>query len=228
MWEECDIIKITSPRKTTKNWANEILFCGEAIEKSAKGKGKMTEEKTKKIFIVLTQAGTITGRALKKITHEEYNHSSISLEEDLSCMYSFGRRLTYYPFYGGFVREAPNAGTFKRFPETDAVVFSVDVTETQYNDIKEYLEDMYANKRKYHYSWIGLTLVLWKKELKRKHYFYCSEFVRDLLVKFQVVADDFFTKVVKPNDFLNFFGNKIIYVGKLRNYNLLPTSQTVY
>lgn len=52
----------------------------------------------KQIFIVITQTGTMLSRILKRITGAEYNHASLSLSQDLTRMYSFGRRHPYTPF----------------------------------------------------------------------------------------------------------------------------------
>ena len=79
----------------------------------------------KQIFIVITQTGTMLSRILKRITGAEYNHASLSLSQDLTRMYSFGRRHPYNPFWGGFVIESPHAGTFRRFSDTTAIILSL-------------------------------------------------------------------------------------------------------
>ena len=86
----------------------------------------------KQIFIVITQTGTMLSRILKRITGAEYNHASLSLSQDLTRMYSFGRRHPYNPFWGGFVIESPHAGTFRRFSDTTAIILAVEITEERY------------------------------------------------------------------------------------------------
>ena len=66
---------------------------------------------TKKIYIVISQTGTILSRILKALTKNPYNHSSVALREDLHVLWSFGRRHPYNPFWGGFVKESPFFGT---------------------------------------------------------------------------------------------------------------------
>ena len=68
-----------------------------------------------KIYVVLTYTGTVLSRFVKLFTKGEYSHVSISLDENLEEMYSFGRINPYIPFWGGFVQESPHYGTFKRF-----------------------------------------------------------------------------------------------------------------
>ena len=84
----------------------------------------------KQIFIVITQTGTMLSRILKRITGAEYNHASLSLSQDLTRMYSFGRRHPYNPFWGGFVIESTHAGTIRRFSDTTAIILAEAVSYT--------------------------------------------------------------------------------------------------
>jgi len=86
----------------------------------------------KQIYIVVSQTGTILSRILKRITGAEYNHASLSFSPDLLTMYSFGRMHPYNPVWGGFVKESPNSGTFKRFSGTRVVVLSITVSQEKY------------------------------------------------------------------------------------------------
>ena len=95
--------------------------------------------KEKQLYIVISQTGTVLSRILKLITGAEYNHASISLSRDLEQMYSFGRRNPYNPFWGGFVKESPHTGTFKRFSNTKAVVLAVEISEERYKEILGFL-----------------------------------------------------------------------------------------
>ena len=81
------------------------------------------------VYVVITQTGTILSRILKLITGDEYNHVSVSVDPRLETMYSFGRKNPYYPFWGGYVEESINKGTFKRFSNTDAMVLAISVNE---------------------------------------------------------------------------------------------------
>ena len=65
------------------------------------------ENQNKYVYIVISQTGTILSRILKAFTHREYNHASISLKDDLSVMYSFGRKHPYNPFLGDLLQNPP-------------------------------------------------------------------------------------------------------------------------
>lgn len=171
----------------------------------------------KQIYIVLSQTGTFLSQMLKKVTKAEYNHSSISLSADLKCMYSFGRRRPYNPFWAGFVAEAPNAGTFKRFPNTEAIVFAVDISEENYNNLYKMLHDMYSQRKKYHYNYLGLVFAAFGAVYHNKYCYYCSEFVKEILLKHQINGAEQLPPIVQPIHFLN-LPHKLIYRGKLSEY----------
>lgn len=173
---------------------------------------------TRDVYIVLSQTGTLLSTILKWVTHAKYNHSSISLQSDLGEMFSFGRTNAYNPFHGGFVRESTKWGTFKRFSKTQAVVVKVSVPEENYRAMELRLQEMYENRKQYHYNYGGLFAAAFHKCLKKKNCYYCSEFVRDFIVEFGVAAQNVFKDIVKPVDFLNEFADKVIYRGELRAF----------
>ena len=96
----------------------------------------------KKIYIILTNSGTILSRVIKLYTRKEYTHVSISLDKRLRKMYSFGRLNPYNPFIGGFVHESKNHGTFKRFVNTTTCIYSIEVEDEQYEKIKQAIKEL--------------------------------------------------------------------------------------
>ena len=110
------------------------------------------------VYIILTYTGTILSRIIRMYTKNEYAHVSIALDEDLSQMYSFGRINPYIAFIGGFVHESPKWGTFKRFKETKALIYKLEVTEEQYDTISKRLQKMEEEKSIYSFNVIGLFL----------------------------------------------------------------------
>lgn len=151
-----------------------------------------------------------------KFTKTPYNHASVSLDRELHTMYSFGRIHAYNPLFGGFVMESPDFGTFKRFSETDAIVMRVPVTPMQYAELEAFLSAMYQKKWHYHYNFIGLLLAAAGIVWRRPNWYYCSEFVLDVLNRFAILNKDDYNAIVKPMDFLD--GHEVVYIGKLRDY----------
>ena len=174
--------------------------------------------KTKTVYVVLSNTGALTAKILHRFTKAEYNHSSISVKEDLSVMYSFGRRWKYWALCGGYVKESIRWGLLSRFPETKIVVMPFAVTQEQYTAISKHLEEMHVLRKKYNYDWIGLFLAPFRKKIKRSHHYYCSEFVKEMLVNFGLAKEEDFPYITTPNDFLRLYGDKKIYEGKLCDF----------
>ena len=175
-------------------------------------------EEMKKIYVVVTQTGTMLSRILKRLTHKDYNHASISLSETLDTLYSFGRKNPYNAFIGGFVQETPTGGTFGRFKNTDAIVLEKEVHPLVYEEMKLELERLYENRTNYKYNYFGLFAGFFGKNIHMKKRYYCSEFVQYILRKHNIGLPLSPSDMVCPNDFVNLEGAKVIYVGKLRSY----------
>ena len=124
-----------------------------------------------KIYIILTYTGTMLAKIIKYYTHCEFSHVSISLDENLEHMYSFGRLNPYNPFLGGFVHEYTDKGIFKRFKNTNAAIYSLEVTQEQYEHIKNAINKIEQEKEKYKFNILGLFAVSIHKKIKKENSF---------------------------------------------------------
>ncbi len=171
----------------------------------------------KKIYIVLTHTGTILSRIIKSYTKDEFSHVSISLDETLENMYSFGRINPYNPFIGGFVHEYINKGTFKRFYNTKAKIYSLEVSDKQYEIIKNEIKFIELEKNKYKFNIAGLFAVGFSKKIGGENSFYCAEFVKYLFEKAKIGM--ILPEIVRPENFNNRDELIEVYHGFLRKYN---------
>lgn len=171
----------------------------------------------KKIYIILTYTGTILSQIVKVYTRREFSHVSISLDENLTKMYSFGRLNPYNPFSGGFVHERINQGTFKRFKNTKTKIYSLEVSEEKYKELEKLIKEMYNEKDSYKFNILGLIGILINHQVKRENYFYCAEFVKYVLEQSSIIE---LPDLVKPEDFEKIYGLDEIYKGLLREYNI--------
>ena len=171
----------------------------------------------KKIYIVLTHTGTMLSKIIKSYTKDEFSHVSIALDNELKEMYSFGRLHPYNPFGGGFVHEYIDKGTFKRFYKTIARVYSICVTDEQYENIKNNIKQIERNKEEYKFNVIGLFAAGFHKKIGKEKSFYCAEFVKYVVEKANINIS--LPRVIKPEDFKNVEGLQEVYSGFLRKYN---------
>ena len=137
----------------------------------------------KKIYIVLTHTGTTLSKIIKAYTKDEFSHVSIALDSELQEMYSFGRLHPYNPFWGGFVHEYIDKGTFKRFYKTTTRIYSYEITEEQYENLKNNIKQIEVNKEDYKFNIIGLFAVSLNKKIDKEKSFYCAEFVKYVIEK---------------------------------------------
>lgn len=172
----------------------------------------------KKIYIVLTYTGTILAKIVRLYTRKEYSHVSISLDENLDSMYSFGRYNAYNPFWGGFVQESTKFGTFKRFKKTKTKIYSLEVSDEDYDTIRRIIDEFNLNKDKYRFNLIGLICVMLNYKVKRVNCYYCAEFVKYVLDNTSIKLD--MPDVVKIEDFEKINGSKIVYIGRLNKYKM--------
>ena len=170
----------------------------------------------KNVYIVLTYTGTILSKIIKGYTGASFSHVSIALDENLNEMYSFGRLNPYVAFIGGFIHEYLDKGTFKRFKGTYTEIYSLPVTIEQYNLLKEKIDKMYKNRKKYKFNTIGLFANGLKIKIQRTNHFYCAEFVKYLLD--YIKADVKVPELIQPIHFKDNEAFLLEYRGLLRNY----------
>ena len=172
----------------------------------------------KDIYIVLTHTGTILSRLIRCCTNSEFTHCSISLDIELNEMYSFGRLNPYNAFWGGFVHESMYYGTFKRFYNTKTKIYSLSVTDEQYEKIRQSIKHVEKNKLSYNFNFLGLFAAGINKKITYKNRFYCSEFVKFVLENAGVNTG--LSSIAKPEDFKKVLGLNEIYSGLLRKYRV--------
>ena len=181
-----------------------------------------------KVLIIMSHTGTILSKMIRKVTGNTYNHVSISMKEDLSEMYSFGRRNPYNAIVAGFVQEHPKRGTFRRFKNTICHILELEVSDESYAIMGDIVKRFYEERMRFKFNFLGILKARKKIDYQPTYRkFYCSQFVRYLLVCAHIVPADFFGKVVTPQDFTRIPGAKTIYEGLLRDFPLDPIAQPV-
>lgn len=175
----------------------------------------------KKIYIILTYTGTILSKIIKSYTGDEFSHVSIALDPQLRKMYSFGRLNPYNPFWGGFVHERINSGTFKRFSKTRARVYSLEIDDEQYEKLKYTIFCIKKLRKYYKFNILGLFAVGFKIKIKPDKSFYCAEFVKHVLEEAKIETK--LPELIKPEDFKQIKNLKLEYDGLLKFYKYQNT-----
>ncbi len=168
-----------------------------------------------KIFILLTDTGTLFTRAIKLYTRKPYNHTSISFDGELTEVYSFGRKMPNNPFTGGFVKEEVENELFKN---ARCAVYSCHVTEEQYEKMLKKVQEMEAKKELYRYNLIGVFALAAKMKVKRKNAYFCSQFVAALLQEAEIYIANKPLFFITPHDIQSDSRLQLEYEGDLKNY----------
>ncbi|MBP1925132.1 hypothetical protein J2Z76_000989 [Sedimentibacter acidaminivorans] len=169
----------------------------------------------KKIYIVLTRTNTILSRLIGFVKDDEYTHASISLDSGLREMYSFGRKYTYNPFVGRFVKENFNKGVYGRHNNLYGLIMEIEVSQEQYQKAENLINEFILNKDLYKYNYIGLVNCLLNIESCNNKRFLCSEFVYYILIISNIVDLKKSRNLVRPQDLLNIKG-RVVFSGNLK------------
>jgi hypothetical protein len=171
--------------------------------------------KEKEVYILLTNTGSLLTKLIKLYTKKPYNHASIAFDQNLSEVYSFGRKTARNPFIGGFVKEDVRKGLFK---QADCAIYSITITESQLQRMKYYLQEIEKKKKQYCYNFLGLFGVMFNKPVKRNNAFFCSQFVAFLLKESNIIDFHKPISLITPNDLQTVSKIQFVYEGKLKDY----------
>lgn len=178
--------------------------------------------KEKRIYLILTDTGTLFTRLIKLYTNKSYNHASISSDVDLIKVYSFGRKTAKNPFIGGFVHEDMKSSLFE---QASCAIYSYTVSDGQMQKMHDYIQKLEEQKQLYRYNFLGLFGVLFNKPFNRKHAFFCSQFVASVLHECDILDFQKPLSLVTPHDLLEAGNFQLVYQGKVGAYHKMKQNQ---
>lgn len=169
----------------------------------------------KRIYIILSNTGTLFSKAIGMYTKKELNHSSIAFDEELNEMYSFGRKSIHNPFNAGFIKENPVEGLFQR---ATCAIYACEVTDSEYMRMKSKISQMEQQKHQYKYNLIGLVLVAINIEMERENAFFCSQFVATIMKECPSSQLLVASPLAQPHHFEQLSALTLKYKGNLQTY----------
>lgn len=181
----------------------------------------------KKLYVVLTQTGTIPAKMIKLITKAPYNHTSITSDEELLEIYSFCRKHKITPLPAGFVNET-EIGVFDMFSSVPCEIYSFDVTEEQYDEYERIIGHFKAESKLYSYNVLGLLALAFGIPVHRKNRFICSQFVAHVLNECKIAEFYKDLCLVKPDDFRHLENATLVYRGDIKEFNIADVNKTTY
>lgn len=178
------------------------------------------------IYFLFTDTGTYLSRAINYCTKEGLNHVSISFDDDLQEVYSFGRKNPRNPFIGGFVKENIYSDFLKN---ASCAIYAYHLTDAEFQKVQTRIKEIELQAGNYKYNFLGLFGVILQIEINREHAMFCSQFVASVLREvegFQLTKPECFTT---PSDIRGLSGLQLIYQGKLCDYknNILDSGEAI-
>jgi len=173
----------------------------------------------KKIYIILMHTKTIPSKLVKLFTRYEYSHVGISLDKNCNTIYSFGRTKPNSIIDSGFSIENKNGNFFKLFNKTVCKIYELEVTDKQYDDLSNILNNMKEHIDDFKYDYFGIVPRYFGFPLTFKNKYVCSYFVAYILEKSNIYDFSKNVCLIKPKDFENLEGFTEIYRGNYLLYN---------
>lgn len=169
---------------------------------------KKREEKSRKIYILLTRFHGFASKAIRCFTGYRYSHTSIGLDEDMNTFYSFVNK--------GFIVEKITRYVKPDRKPFDCQMYELSVTEKVYRQIKELIQSFIENKGNLRYTTFGTILCILRIPYKRKEHYFCSYFVASVLEKSEAIKLRKKSYMHLPSDFKKYENIKFCYAGNLR------------
>lgn len=161
----------------------------------------------KKIYILLTRFPDRGSKVLEFFTRYHYCHAAIGLGEDLNHFYSFKRK--------GFMIEEITRYLHPDRKPFACQLYMMEVPDYTYERIKELITSFAARKSQMRYSNLGLVLSVMRIPFKRRHHYFCSQFVAEVLKRSHAARLKKSTTLYLPGDLRKLSGVRLIFHGNL-------------
>lgn len=184
------------------------------------GELKMSKEDNYSIYIVVSQTNTVLGKLIQRQLGVRFNHCSVSLDDSLNHIFSFGRKELHNVFRAGFVRESKADGFFAEYKRSYIAVLQIPVTKKQWEQAKDCLLRFKQQGNQYKYSVLGLVYCYLGIPIKRKNKYFCSQFVAEFLRESGLCLFDKDESLICPHDFLKISIGEVIYTGEIGKYDV--------
>lgn len=169
------------------------------------------------IYVILSRPNSFVSSLIAFFTRAEFSHISVAYDGELRSMCSFARKYRL-PLPGGFVTENENGVLRKPLRNAKCVILSASVPEDMFEAFCSRIDSMLLNRDTYHYFLRGLFFCRLGIESHRENYYFCSQFVAEMLNCAGVRGIPKPPSLMKPIDFLNIPGLDCVYNGVLCEY----------
>ena len=130
-------------------------------------------------------------------------------------MYSCARKYTYSPIPAGIRNESFEKEFYNKNQHIPCALYKLTVKKEIYYKAKFILESILNHSQDYKYNLMGLILCKLEVPYRRNHYYFCSEFVSEILAYSQAIELPKLPCLMKPSDYLLFEELECLYQGNI-------------
>lgn len=170
---------------------------------------------TQSVYILLTRTGSILSRVIGWLTGAPYTHAALSLDDEFEEMYSFTRLDPRFILPAGFAREDLRRGLYRARKDPPCRVYRLRVTPEEYDRIRERVQEMFRERRRYGYNYLGVAANYFGRTHRARRRFFCSEFVAAMVALGDPEAV-ICPERTRPIDFMSMPHLECVYEGSVR------------
>ncbi|TCT12996.1 hypothetical protein EDC18_11070 [Natranaerovirga pectinivora] len=172
------------------------------------------------IYLVFSKTGTWLSRGISFFSKTKFVHTSLSFDNSFKVMYSFGRIHPDKPFTGGFAIENLYDGVYQKSTYCECMIYKIRVTREQYLDLQREVSYFCENKKNFKYNFLGLFGVLLNRPVIRKNYYFCTQFVSEVLINSNIYKSEKIPALIKTTDLMDISNMELVYNGPIHTFNL--------
>lgn len=170
------------------------------------------------VYVILSATPTMMGKIIRLFTKSSYNHSSISLTENWSEMYSFARYRVFNPLVGGFVKEFPQRLSLGKKRNVYIKVYQIPVSQKQFDDIKMFIYNIRDDEEQNIYNSMAVIGILLSCNFNNYKSYTCSDFVAQCLLKGSIDLGQKVSKNIIPDDMQRILDKYTYFIGSITDY----------
>jgi hypothetical protein len=194
-------------------------------KKTAKLSGKKHPPRPKKnevrhVYLVLSAGDTMLQRTVRLVKRDQWTHASISIDKELTMMFSFARRWDINPVFGCFKHESFSDKVYRSSKNLKGIIVEFDLTLDQWQNIVDQIEGMIFDAHLYGYNYRGMIENYINRDFVDPKRFFCSEFVYWILVENGVMEQKVCPNRMRPQTLLGPAKEvgRVIFEGDIRDY----------
>lgn len=156
----------------------------------------------KRIYILLTKTKSVPSRIIGLFTRAAYTHAAIAFEDEPEVFYSFSRLRERFPLPGGLTTESPDSGFLGKHWESLCRLICLEVSDRTADRAQARVRRMMKSHSLFRYSLLGCVACRFGIAHRRKGYYFCSQFVGEVLEKSGAASFGRSVSLLRPDDFL--------------------------